>query len=360
MPSFLIGNLRARGTSSAWKNTGFTLLFCLTSLFCLHSSATPTPANITEQHFESTLAFAQQMPRLHSLLISRKGEILLEEYFNGRSADDLANVKSVSKSIISTLVGLAIAEGHIKSVDENLGQLLPEHPIIKSDPDKAKITVGQLLSMQSGLETTSNRNYGRWVAAESWLDFALEQKLISKPGGRMIYSTGNTHLLSAIISKTSGESTLNFARKQLFAPLGFHLAAWPRDPEGIYFGGNNMELTPRQLLRYGELYINAGKANGKQVVPGAWIEHSLKAKTESTRQRERYYGYGWWLREMAGYETRYAWGYGGQFVVVVPELDLVVVATSDPTPGDDRRRHTRAMYDLLEDRVVAVVAQIKN
>jgi CubicO group peptidase (beta-lactamase class C family) len=167
-------------------------------------------------------------------------------------------------------------------------------------------------------------------------------------------------LLSAILTQATGKSTLQFAREELGQPLGFHIEAWPTDPNGIYFGGNNMEITPRQMLAFGELYLNRGHANGRQVIPESWVERSLQRLAESSRERGRYYGYGWWLRDMAGVPTAYAWGYGGQFILLAPALDLVVVTTSSSYPGRDRRSHIRGLYDVLEQRVVAPVATSVN
>jgi CubicO group peptidase (beta-lactamase class C family) len=117
-----------------------------------------------------------------------------------------------------------------------------------------------------------------------------------------------------------------------------------------------MEFTPRQMLAIGELYMNGGRANGRQVVPEDWVETSLTPVVRSSRNTERQYGYGWWMRDMAGLPTVYAWGYGGQFILLVRDLGLVVVTTSSSEPGDTRRRHTRALYDLLESKIVGPVA----
>lgn len=307
--------------------------------------------------FDEALATAQALPRLRSLLISHRGTLLLERYFNGAEASDIANVKSVSKSLMSALIGLAIEHGHIEGVHTPIRAYLDTPSLTGTDNPKADITIEDLLTMQSGLETTSNRNYGAWVLSSDWIEFALDQPIVVPPGTRMIYSTGNTHLLSAILTEASGMSTLEFARRYLSAPLGFRLASWPQDPNGIYFGGNDMELTPRQMLRIGEMYLQGGRANGRQVLPAAWIEASFQPHTESTREEGRFYGYGWWLRDMAGFETPYAWGYGGQFILLVPELELVVVTTSSSYPGPDRRRHTRRMYDLVEYDIIAPFAR---
>lgn len=302
--------------------------------------------------FSQALEAAERMPRLYSLLVSVEDELVLERYFNGRDADDIANVKSVSKSLISALVGVAIDRGFIDGVDDPIASYFADRI---EDDDKRAIRIEDLLTMQAGLQTTSNRNYGRWVQSTDWVDFALRQPLEDVPGERMQYSTGNTHLLSAILTQATGKDTLAFAREVLGDPLGFHLVAWPRDPQGIYFGGNDMELTPRQMLAFGRLYLNGGELNGREVVPSEWVRASFVPRTESPREEDRYYGYGWWIRDMAGYTTPYAWGYGGQFIALVPELDLVVVTTSSSYPGDDRRRHTRGIYDLLEYGVIRAV-----
>jgi CubicO group peptidase (beta-lactamase class C family) len=307
--------------------------------------------------FTEAVQEARQMPRLRSLLISYDGELVLEEYFNGMTPRRAANVKSVSKSILSALVGIAIAQGHIEGVDQPIAAYYDNRLKGADSAGKRDITIGNLLSMQAGLETTSFYNYGAWVLSDDWVEFALERPMLSPPGTRMHYSTGNTHLLSDILTQATGRSTLEFAREELAAPLGISLLPWPQDPDGVYFGGNNMELTPRQMLRFGELYLNDGRIDGRQVVPAAWIDKSLEPRVRSRRNRERQYGYGWWLRDMAGIPIAYAWGYGGQFILVARDLGLVVVTTSSSQPGDTRRPHIRALYDLLEDKVVAPAAR---
>jgi CubicO group peptidase (beta-lactamase class C family) len=310
--------------------------------------------------FSDALHAAGQMPRLHSLLISHNGELVVEEYFNGTSGRQTANVKSVSKTWMSALVGIAIERGHIQGLDQPIAEFYDE--MLASDEDAAKrsITIGNLLSMQAGLETTSFYNYGAWVLSDDWVRFALQQPMRAEPGTGLLYSTGNTHLLSDILTQATGKSTLQFARDELGQPLGIHIEAWPTDPNGIYFGGNNMEITPRQMLKFGELYLHRGRANGQQVVPVAWVDQSMQRRAESSRERGRYYGYGWWLRDMAGVPTAYAWGYGGQFILLAPALDLVVVTTSSSQPGHDRRSHIRSLYDVLETRVVLPAAERAN
>lgn len=293
---------------------------------------------------------ASQLPRLRSLLIHTAGELRFERYYHGARRYRAANIKSASKSVIAALTGIAIHRGHIPSVHTPIGEFFTGLP-----QDKAAITVEDLVTMRSGLASTSGRNYGHWVAQRNWVRYALNQPLEADPGSRVIYSTGNTHLLSAILTKATGQTTYQFAQRHLAQPLGFTLATWPRDPQGIYFGGNNMNLTPRQMLRFGLLYLNRGESGGKQILPQDWIESTYIPRGRS-RYSGRQYGYGWWLRELDAKRSAFAWGYGGQFIFVVPERDLVAVTTSDPTPGETRRGHLRAVYSMVEDVLASLEA----
>ncbi len=304
--------------------------------------------------FEEALAIAAQLPRLHSLIVSQRGEILLERYYNGARATRPANIKSAAKSIISALVGIAIDRRLIPGTNT---PIVTYFPTLATDRNTAKqrITIEDLLTMRSGLETTSNRNYGAWVQSRNWVQHALARPLLTTPGTVMDYSTGNTHLLSAILTAAARSSTWQFANEQLAAPLGFSLPRWPQDPQGIYFGGNDMLMTPRQMLAFGQLYLDRGRVNGRQVVPESWIDRSFITRARSSWSDQEY-GYGWWMRELGGRRAYFAWGFGGQYIFVIPGLDLVVVTTSSSTVAEDRRSHRRNVFDLVEFLVVEPLA----
>jgi CubicO group peptidase (beta-lactamase class C family) len=291
---------------------------------------------------------SQHMPRLHSILVSHRGEMISEQYFAGKTANQPANLKSASKSVISALVGLALQNGYIKDVNQPIADFFPEYLGTGLETAVRTITVRNLLTMQSGLASTSGRNYGPWVASRNWVDAALKSPMIADPGADMIYSTGTTHLLSAIIARASGMNTKEFAQRYLADPMGFRMAYWSRDPQGVYFGGNDMEITPRQMLDIGEMYLNGGVHDGKRILNEAWVQDSHQPHADSPRGEGRHYGYGWWLRDMADLQVPLAWGYGGQFIFVVREYDLVIVITSDSNPGPARGPHMRAIYDLVE------------
>jgi CubicO group peptidase (beta-lactamase class C family) len=301
--------------------------------------------------FDEARAAAAQLPRLHSLLVSRRGQLLLEYYGKGVRPTRPANVKSVSKSVISALVGIALARRLIPGLETPIVTYFPE---LSKDPnpDKRKITVEDLLSMRAGLESTSFDKYGSWVRSRNWVQYVLAQPLVDEPGTAMEYSTGNTHLLSAILTKATKMSTHQFAQQALAKPLGLTLAPWPRDPQGIFFGGNDMLMTPRQMLTFGELYLEGGRVNGRQVIPSAWVETSCVPRGRSRFNPDQRYGYGWWTREFAGREACFAWGFGGQYIFVFRDLELVVVTTSSADVSDERRDHRRMIFDIVERHIL--------
>ena len=303
---------------------------------------------------EPALARVAELPRMRSILVSVDGELLVEQYFHGAAPHRAANLKSASKSIISVLVGIALDQGHLDGVDTTIDRFFPEY---LDDPAKARITVEDLLTMRSGLETTSNRNYGRWVQSGNWVRHVLSRPLVSEPGSRMIYSTGNTHVLSALITRASGMDTHSFARRYLGDPMGISVPRWTTDPQGIYFGGNEMSMTPRDMLAIGEMYLNCGRVGTRQIVSEEWVHTSIMPHATRTRRPDRAYGYGWWVRDLYGYDAFYAWGYGGQFIYVVPGLRLVTVMTSSPNPGAGLRAHRRSLYRLMEDEIVPIIAR---
>jgi CubicO group peptidase (beta-lactamase class C family) len=290
---------------------------------------------------------AAELPRLYSLLVARHGAVVRDEYYQGRGPNSQANIKSASKSIISALVGIAIADGELEGVDQPIAPFFPEYIGANADSTLREVTIGNLLSMQAGLEPTSFGNYGAWVTSSNWVRYALRQPFDDEPGGRMLYSTGNTHVLSAILTRATGQSTFAYAREKLMRPLGIELAPWTRDPQGVYFGGNEMHLRPRDLFRLGEVYRNGGRHDGRQIVPEDWIRASRVRRTSSPFNGHGY-GLGWWMRRSGDYDVYFAWGYGGQYVFIVPALELTVVTTSDavsPREGD----HNRSLHRLVDD-----------
>lgn len=306
------------------------------------------PVTLDDGRLNAAYASAATLPRLRSLLVYHRDSLWRERYFAGARAEQPANIKSASKSVISTLVGIAIARGHIRDVRQPLSALLPD-ATRGLDTARGAITVEDLLTMRAGLRSTSFDQYGAFVSSRHWVNHALTRPVAAPrgDGGPMIYSTGSTHLLSAVLTKATGRSTWAFGRTAL-APLGIRLRAWTTDPQGVYFGGNEMRMTPREMLAFGRLYLDGGRApDGTQLLPRAWIDSSWVPRTTSGWSGNAY-GYGWWMREAHGHRIHFAWGYGGQFIFVVPSASMVVVATSDPTPERRDGAHLDAVHGLMD------------
>lgn len=314
----------------------------------------PIPREITRPDSAGLSRAAERgarLPRLKSMIVSWKGDIALERYYHGATRTTPANIKSASKTVMSALVGIAIARGDIRGIDGTLSELLPAETA-GLDTAKRAITVRDLITMRAGLQSTSFENYGEWVSSRNWVRDALRRPMVATrgDGGPMIYSTGNTHLLSAALTRASRTSTLSYADRNLFRPLGVQLHGWTTDPQGIYFGGNEMRLTPREMLAFGSLYLNGGSAGSRQIIPRAWIDSSWMPRTRSGWSGHEY-GYGWWIRSSRGYRVYFAWGYGGQFIFVIPELHAVVVTTSDAEVQRERG-HNDEIHAILDEEIV--------
>ncbi|RIX98754.1 class C beta-lactamase-related serine hydrolase [Aureimonas flava] len=306
---------------------------------------------VAPANFDAAVARAAALQPLETLLVAQDGETVVDRGFRGKRTDRATNIKSASKSVISALVGIAIDKGLIQGPDQPIADFLAADFPADPDPRLQHVTVGNLLSMQAGLERTSGGNYGAWISSRNWVRDALRRPFVADPGGPMLYSTGSTHLLSAILTKASGRSTLALARDWL-GPAGVRVTDWERDPQGIYLGGNQMAMTPRSLLALGELYRRGGTAaDGTRVLSREWIEGSWTPRTTS-RFHDGRYGYGWFLDTFAGHEGRYGWGYGGQMIYVIPDLALSIAITSAQDQPSARTGYVQALHRLVSETIV--------
>jgi len=291
---------------------------------------------------------------VQSLMIEKEGELIFESYQGRMDASRPTNIKSASKSVVSLLIGIAIDNGYIESVDETIDQYFEGYFSENPDPVKESLTIEDLLTMRTGLESTSMRNYGRWVISNNWSEFALNRPLVGDPGGEMIYSTGTSHLLSVILTKATGMNSRQFANQYLFRPMNIRLGGWDRDPQGYYFGGNNMALSPDALLKIGRMMMDLGVYNDQRIVSAEWILDSVKVYGRSSFNPYDY-GYMWWRRDVGDYEVVFAWGNGGQYIMILPELGTVVSITSNLAKDNSSRRYQRDMFDYLRDSLIPFV-----
>ena len=301
---------------------------------------------------EDAVARAEALDRIHALIVAHRGEPVVERVFRGPNLNQPVNIKSASKTIISALVGIAFDRGILESTDAPIVPLLAERAPADLDPRTKEITLDHLLTMRAGLERTSGQNYGPWVVSGNWVRYALTRDFVDRPGGGWLYSTGNTHLLSAILTDASGRSTLELAREWLGEPLDINVPAWTRDPQGIYFGGNEMALSPRALLAFGEMYRNGGvNGDGERVVSAEWIKQSWTPKTFG--RGGQLYGYGWFIAQAHGHPVYFAWGFGGQMLYVAPSLELTVVVTSDFTTRSVEDGYRCTLHGMVENGFAA-------
>jgi len=279
---------------------------------------------------DSAFDLARQQPNITSLVIARDGVIERQEHFNGGGADIAQDVRSVTKSVVSILVGAALERGQLRSLDQSLGDLLG--PLAPLDPAKIPITLDQLLTMSSGLggnELANPSLYNQWAAAPDQLTYVWDLPLVATPGAQFNYYSPNYYVLSRILSRNCGQSTSDYARAALFTPLGIGPCEWEADDLGYFNGGAGLRLSPRDMMTLGSLVLANGRFNGNQVVSSSWIQESTTTKISTNAMPGiSGYGYGWWTGQAAGARFAMATGWGGQFIVVVPQKRLVVTATN--------------------------------
>lgn len=284
----------------------------------------------------------------YSLLVVRNGFLVAEGYFGHGSRTKLNDVRSVTKSVTSLLAGIALEKGFFRGLDEPLARFLPEH-VDSEDPRRA-ITLENLLTMRSGLRWDEHAHGDLDPTAMSRavdsVRYVLQHPVSDEPGQVFRYSTGDSQLLAAALRRATGETPARFAEKHLFAPLGITDFRWEAHRDGLSYGGMRLFLTARDMAKIGQMCLDRGVWEGRQVVPSRWIETSTRAHV---RWRGGAYGYLWWVRP-EGYAAQ---GWGGQYVYVLPGPRLVVVLTADPNV--DRHLHFEPVEALIERFVLGAI-----
>jgi CubicO group peptidase (beta-lactamase class C family) len=290
-------------------------------------TSTPEAQGLNSDIFLKASEHAKQLGFVDSLLVVRNGYLISENYYNGYDKDTPHIVASASKTFTGALVGIAKRE-NLLTLDQKLVDFFPEYVTPLMDPRKNQITVRHLLQMLAGFWDVDT------MQSSNRIRYAIEHlPIYDDPGKSWFYGTVGANLLSGIITRVSGMSTFAFAQTYLFEPIGITVSAWKRDPAGIYVGGYGMQFTPRNMARFGYLYIQKGWSNGLKIIPDDYLHEGWTRSTPSFGMlphdavQESGYGYLWWIAKMGDYWTYLARGHGGQHILVVPELDMVVVLT---------------------------------
>ncbi|HFE66849.1 MAG TPA: class C beta-lactamase-related serine hydrolase [Chloroflexi bacterium] len=291
-------------------------------------TAAPEDVGLDGRRLNKGLEAMEKERSLFSVLVIKDGLLVAERYYNGSAADQSNNIHSASKSFLPMLVSIAIEQGYIRGLDQPIYQLLPARYELAGE--KRQITVRHLLTMSSGVDWEENWTEF-WIEEEpDWVGAILAREQAAPPGAEFNYSTGMTHVLSAVLTEATGMSTCEFARQNLFDPLGITIEHWGRDPQGVYSGGYNLYMTPRELAKMGLLQLQNGRWQGRQIFP-QWM--AQQAPLEVWSEDDGGYGMLWWRQKIEGYNAVVAWGYGGQFIYLIPELDLML-ATTENTADD--------------------------
>lgn len=314
-------------------------------------TSTPGQQGMDSAKLEIAVEFIQErLPDAFSLLVVKNGYLVFEKYFRQGSPDRIAVIHSVTKSVTSALIGIALDRGYLKSVDQSVYDFLPEYATADLDWRKKEIRLKHLLTMSAGVKWNDwGPEMWDWVTSLDWGEFALQRPQEDYPGNVFNYNSSLSHLLSIILEKSTKVSTLEFADQHLFKPLGIRQRHWDNDPQGYYMGGFGLSLVARDLAKIGFLYVNNGYWDNQAIVSEQWVQASTRYRWYAHRiYGPTGYGYQWWVKDLDGCHSYRAWGRRGQFIVVVPKLDLVVVVTSETRqPVAPTSVHYEPLFELV-------------
>ncbi len=265
---------------------------------------------------------------IHSLLLIRNGRIVVDAYFYPYDGRSYHNVESVTKSFTTTLIAIAAEQGKL-NLDQPVLSFFPEYKIAHRDALKESMTVKDLAKMANGMESMGVMNdegtLEEMKASSDWIQFALDRKMVAKPGERFVYDSPGMHMLSAILQQSTGETEFEFARENLFEPLGIQEVFWETDPQGYNHGWGDLYLYPRDAAKLGYLWLSQGVWDDKQIVSKQWVKEAVTS--HSITGGADNYGYGWWVPIKQDPKNYFALGRGGQYVLVLPDWNAILVLT---------------------------------
>ena len=296
-------------------------------------TADPASLGVDAAALQRAAEDAEELSRMRSLLVVRDGRLILERYFHGFARDSLADVRSATKSIVSTLAGIALERGDLPSLDQPIGDVLPAS-LGTLTAAQEPITFRHLLTMTGGFEWDESENireYNDWILSEDHVAFLLDRPMVSTPGASFAYNSAAVYLLSVLLEEVVGRPLMDYADEYLFGPLGISERRWEELEDGRVNGGAGLDLRPRDLARLGQLMLQEGVSGDRQIVPASWVSLATTPaftwSMQSGPMTDLSYGYLWWVDRTR--DAFFAWGYGGQFIYVAPSRNLVIVATTE-------------------------------
>ncbi|EGM78997.1 penicillin-binding protein, beta-lactamase class C [Rheinheimera sp. A13L] len=310
------------------------------------------------EHFNRTTlnqAFqdGQNLPSLYAMVVVRNGLLVGEAYYHGKTASDLLQTRSVTKTVMMLLIGKAISQGHIQSVEQPITDFLSDDYATLLT-DKADIRIRHLLTMTSGIswDESTTAGYNNWVLSADPTRYVLQRMMSSAAGTSFNYNSAAVHLLSVILQKATAMSTSDYAQQELFDPLGISNAGWELLEDGYINGGAGLTISARDLAKIGLLLQQQGRWQQQQLIPANWLQ--LAASPHSTGRNQlsnlnlTNYGYLWWLGTLSGQQAQLAWGFGGQFILTLPEKNLTLVLLQNHSSGTSTQQQQQGMQLLQQ------------
>lgn len=290
-------------------------------------TSTPEQQGMDSSLLSKALTYLDSQYMTEGVMVIRHGHVVMESYFAPYQRNEPHIVFSCTKSVMSTLIGIAIHDGAIQDVQQKVAELLSDYPLSEQ---LKNLTLENLLTMTAGFAWDDGSQFGQLIQSKDWVRFVLDLPVATEPGTQFNYNSGVSHLLSAILQKATGQTAAAYAEKKLFGPLGIKDYRWGQDPQGRSFGGSELYLTVPDMAKIGYLFLHRGQWNGSTIVPATWVETATRKQIAAGRDPlgATDYGYQWWTNAFGGYSAR---GYAGQYIFVMPEQDLVAVFVSDRT-----------------------------
>ena len=314
---------------------------------------------------------AAELETLYGLLLFKNGRLIAEKYFHEGSVEQLSARHSATKSYTSALVGIALDQGCLSSVDQKMMDFFPEFADQIDDPRKEQITIREMLQMRAGYPYDSTDTYGDILYLSGnwrWLPHLVDFPLVSDPGTEAHYSSVTSHLLGVIVQRACDTDLESFAQEHIFSPIDAEVGGWTRDADNYNWGWGEIYVTARDMAKFGLLYLNDGAHEGKQVIPADWVHDSLQVYSEDawiSKKLGRHlgdlgYGYQWWSARAGDHQFKFAWGHGGQLIVLLDELDMMVVTTADPlheVPPTDGWEYEKTVIDLVGEFIKSLPSE---
>ena len=330
--------------------------------------STPKDQGLDPKLTEDLYHNAAELETLYGLLLIKNGYLIAEDYFNEGAVDRKTLLQSASKSYISALVGIALNQGCLSSVDQKMVESFPEVADEMTDPRKREVSIRQMLQMRSGFpDEETDEAYLEALYWGVYPPLIEEFTLVNEPGAAFNYSNVTYSWLAILLERECGPDLKAFARQYLFEPTETEVGDWLKDREGNYIGSGGIHVTARDAAKFGLLYQRDGAYKGKQVVPINWVRDSLQTYSDHARDygwgfafKDLCYGYGWWTARAGEHHFSFAWGHGGQLIVLLNELDMVIVTTADPFFGQhdgNSWKHEKATINLVGEFIISLPSE---